>query len=100
MTSGNSASRGHSDSPFLVGLAWFTVVIVSSGRYHALTDAFKCAPCRSRVSRGNPPDQATRDARSPKKGAPNGSQGAGSYAVLPMPGLWPYELQRSGALFD
>jgi hypothetical protein len=31
MTSGSPASRGHSDSPFIVALAGFTAVIVSSG---------------------------------------------------------------------
>jgi hypothetical protein len=31
MTSGSPATRGHSDSPFGVGLAGFTAVIVSSG---------------------------------------------------------------------
>src|SRR5918996_4304145 len=31
MTSGSPASGGHSDSPFIVGLAGFTAVIVSSG---------------------------------------------------------------------
>jgi hypothetical protein len=31
MTSGSPASRGHSDSPFIVGLAGFIAVIVSSG---------------------------------------------------------------------
>jgi hypothetical protein len=31
VASGSPASRGHSDSPFIVGLAAFTAVIVSSG---------------------------------------------------------------------
>jgi signal transduction histidine kinase len=30
MTSGSPASRSHSDSPFVIGFAWFTAVIVSS----------------------------------------------------------------------